>query len=242
MNEALGISVVVPMYNEVENVEPLIQEIVAALKAHPEFEVIVVDDGSKDGTYEKLLSLEKSVPALKVLKHVRNSGQSAGVVTGVYHAQFPWIATLDGDGQNDPADIPKLMQAIQQVKTSQKFIVAAGHRNQRKDTFLRRLSSKIANGIRARLLRDDCPDSGCGIKLFPRELFLKIPHFNHVHRFLPALFKRQGAEVINIPVNHRPRMRGTSKYGVMNRLWVGISDLLGVVWLIRRPCNPEVKS
>lgn len=235
-----SVSVVIPMYNEVENVGPLLMEVRAALKDFSHFEIIVVDDGSNDGTYEKALALRAEMPELRVLRHKKNSGQSAGVVSGVRAAKYDWIATLDGDGQNDPNDIPKLFEHIAQ-QIDKKPIVVVGNRNKRQDNWLRLVSTRIANNVRRSLLRDDCPDTGCGLKVFPRAVFLTLPHFNHVHRFLPALFKRAGVPVVNVPVNHRPRTRGKSKYGVMNRLWVGIVDIFGVVWLIRRPCAPEVE-
>lgn len=235
------ISVVIPMYNEEENAEPLVEEVAKALTEFDDYEIIVVDDGSKDRTYEILQSLKARFPKLNPLRHIKNSGQSASTVTGVLHAKFAWVATLDGDGQNDPADIPALLQAVQRSYQSNQPTMAIGYRNKRNDDGIRKLSSRVANGIRGWLLKDDCPDSGCGLKVFPRELFLRLPHFNHLHRFMPALFKRHGATILNIPVNHRPRMRGVSKYGVWNRLWVGIVDLFGVVWLIRRPCHAEVE-
>ena len=235
-----SISVVIPFYNESENVAPLIEEIVACMKDFPTYEIVAVDDGSSDGTYEKLLALKDQHSSLRVVRHKTNFGQSAGVVTGVKHAKYDWIATLDGDGQNDPKDIAKLVAQMPKDLKSNQAILLIGNRNQRQDNWLRLTSTKIANGVRKSLLKDDCPDTGCGIKLFNRSTFLLLPHFKHVHRFLPALFKRAGGLVINVPVSHRPRLRGQSKYGVMNRLWVGIVDLFGVAWLQRRPCKPEV--
>lgn len=235
-----GLSVVVPMYNEVENAAPLVTEIKQALQTQVPLEIIIVDDGSQDGTYEQLVTLQKDIPELRIVRHKKNFGQSAGIYTGVKAAQYPWIATLDGDGQNDPADIPVLIAELNAYSDNKQSLLLVGNRNKRNDSPVRLLSSRIANNVRKSLLRDDCPDTGCGLKLFPRQAFLQIPHFNHLHRFLPALFKRAGGHVLNIPVNHRPRTRGQSKYGVMNRLWVGIVDLFGVVWLIRRPCAPQV--
>ncbi|MET0657025.1 MAG: glycosyltransferase [Steroidobacteraceae bacterium] len=225
-----SLSVVIPVCNEADNVLPLGLEIQAAL-AQRNYEVIFVDDGSTDGTGAKVLELRRQVPCVRLLRHSRRSGQSIALCTGVRAARASWIATLDGDGQNDPADLPALLAAAEHA-ADLKLIM--GHRKSRQDTWVRRMSSRIANGVRARLLHDDTPDTGCGIKLFHRDTFLGLPVFNHMHRFLPALFQRAGARVISVPVRHRPRTRGQSKYGISNRLWVGIVDLFGVRWLIRR--------
>ena len=179
---------------------------------------------------------------MRVLRHKRNLGQSVGVFSGVQAATKPWIVTLDGDGQNDPKDAIKLAQAAENNMKIDKPLLVAGNRVNRKDSGWKKFGSKFANSIRRWFLKDDCPDTGCGIKLFQRDVFLTLPHFNHLHRFLPALFKRAGGCIINVPVNHRPRTRGQSKYGNLGRLWVGITDLLGVAWLIRRPCNSEIEE
>lgn len=240
---ALQVSVVVPVCNEAENVAELAREIHAALNGRYAFEAIFVDDGSTDATAAEVLKIRAEVPQLRLLKHSRRSGQSAAVRTGVRAARALWIATLDGDGQNDPADIPALLQALQadQQQTIPLKLVM-GNRTTRKDTWLRRLSSRVANGVRGRMLSDGTPDTGCGIKVFERELFLELPHFNHMHRFLPALVQRAGMRVTSVPVKHRPRTRGTSKYGLHNRLWVGIVDLFGVMWLIKRRIAPQTIS
>ncbi len=224
-------SVVVPVCNEAENVEPLAREIHAAL-GNRAYEMIFIDDGSTDDTAAILQRLKAELPALRVLRHSFRSGQSAAVASGVRAARAPWVATLDGDGQNDPADIPKLIAARDANPGVQLFM--GNRKASRKDTAFRKLQSSVANGVRSGLLRDDTPDTGCGIKLFERAVFLELPRFDHMHRFLPALFMRQGARVISIPVSHRPRTRGTSKYGMLNRLWVGIVDIAGVMWLRRR--------
>jgi dolichol-phosphate mannosyltransferase len=175
------------------------------------------------------------VPALRLLRHSRRSGQSAAVVTGVRQARADWVATLDGDGQNDPADIPRLRAALLAAQAQDPRVrLVMGNRTTRRDTWLRRLSSRIANGVRARLLGDGTPDTGCGIKLLHRPTFLELPVFDHMHRFLPALYRRAGASVISVPVAHRPRTLGRSKYGLNNRLWVGLVDLWGVRWLQAR--------
>ena len=212
---------------------PLGLEIQAALADREAFEVIFVDDGSTDGTAGQVLALRARVPQTRLIKHSRRSGQSIALHTGVRAARGEWVATLDGDGQNDPADIPQLVLAIERSPDVQLKLVM-GYRKARQDTWVRKVSSRIANGVRASLLHDATPDTGCGIKLLHRETFLELPVFNHMHRFLPALYQRTGARVISVPVRHRPRTRGQSKYGIGNRLWVGIVDLFGVRWLIRR--------
>jgi dolichol-phosphate mannosyltransferase len=225
------ISVVVPVCNEAENVEPLAREIDVAMRGRA-YEMIFVDDGSTDDTAVNLLRLKPALPALRVLRHSFRSGQSAAVASGVKHAKAAWIATLDGDGQNDPADIPKLIAARDEQRNV--HLVMGDRSASRKDTAYRRLQSRIANGVRSSLLGDATPDTGCGIKVFRRDTFLELPRFDHMHRFLPALFQRQAARVISVPVSHRARTRGQSKYGMLNRLWVGIIDIVGVIWLRRR--------
>ncbi len=229
---ALEISVVVPVCNEQENVGPLAQEIAAAL-ARRRFEVLFVDDGSTDGTASVVLATRAAIPQVRLLRHSFRSGQSAAVTTGVRLARAEWIGTLDGDGQNDPADLSKLL-AAREVPRNADVALFQGHRTTRKDTGFRKLQSRIANGVRSRMLGDGTPDTGCGIKLLHRPTYLELPKFDHMHRFLPALFQRAGARVVSVPVNHRPRTRGTSKYGMLNRLWVGIVDIFGVMWLRRR--------
>jgi dolichol-phosphate mannosyltransferase len=234
------LSVVVPVRNEAGNVEPLVSEIAAALAGLVAFEILYVDDGSDDATPAELGRLRERVPQLRVVRHARCCGQSAAIVTGVRRAQYPWIATLDGDGQNDPADILVLLSRLAAARPEDNLHMLAGWRAQRRDTRLRRLSSRVANGVRGRLLRDRTPDTGCGLKVFSREAFLHLPYFDHMHRFLPALVQRQGGRVESIVVRHRPRTRGTSKYGLFDRLWVGIVDLAGVGWLMARSHVPEV--
>ena len=227
MNAAPEVSVVIPVCNEEENVAPLAREIVAALDGSA-FEVIFIDDGSTDGTAAALRALQGDIPQLRVLSHSFRAGQSAAVCTGVRHARAGWIATLDGDGQNDPADIPALLAERGQAE------LVMGNRVQRRDTWLRHAQSRVANGVRGWLLGDGTPDTGCGIKVMHRETFMDLPRFDHMHRFLPALFLRAGKRVVSVPVKHRPRERGTSKYGLFDRLWVGIVDIFGVMWLRRR--------
>jgi dolichol-phosphate mannosyltransferase len=229
------VSVVIPVRNEAPNIGPLIAEIEAALPDVPH-EIVCVDDGSTDETLAALAEAAKTAP-VRALRHRVSCGQSAAVITGVKAARGSWIATLDGDGQNDPADIPALLAAAGREGPR---VLIAGHRVNRKDSVVKRVTSRHANRIRAWLLRDATPDSGCGLKVFPRALFLEMPHFDHMHRFLPALAMRAGARVVSVPVNHRPRLRGKSNYGTLDRLAVSISDLLGVAWLLRRGRRPDI--
>lgn len=236
----LDVSVVIPVCNEQDNVLPLAREIHAALAGRYAFETIFVDDGSTDETPRAVRDARADgMPEIRLVRHGLRSGQSAAVATGVREARAPWIATLDGDGQNDPADIPRLLDALRQA-TSARLRLVMGNRTTRRDTWLRRLSSRVANGVRGGLLKDGTPDTGCGIKAFDRAVFMDMPRFDHMHRFMPALFQREGYEVVSVPVNHRERTRGKSKYGLHNRLWVGIVDLFGVMWLIRR-ASPRVR-
>ena len=226
------LSVVVPVFNEQDNVAPLVGEIVAALRGRIDFEIVYVDDQSRDATLPTLQRLRAEVPELRVLRHVTQSGQSTAIRNGVKAARGAWIATLDGDGQNDPADIPKLLD--ERTRSEDGVKLFAGWRVHRQDSGSKRWASKLANAIRARMLRDDTPDTGCGIKLFERAAFLDLPYFDHMHRYLPALMQRAGWKTISVPVNHRARSTGVSKYNNLNRALVGIADLRGVGWLIRR--------
>jgi dolichol-phosphate mannosyltransferase len=234
------LSVVVPVFNERDNVAPLVDEIVAALRGRIAFEIVYVDDYSRDDTLVVLKSLQAQVPELRVLHHLNQSGQSTAVRNGVKAARGAWIATLDGDGQNDPADIPKLLDARAQAAADIKLF--AGWRVHRQDSGSKRWASIAANAIRRRLLRDDTPDTGCGIKLFERAAFLDLPYFDHMHRYLPALMQRAGWQTASVPVNHRARGAGVSKYNNLNRALVGIADLRGVAWLIRRARRTAVQE
>ena len=235
-----ALSVVVPVHNERDNIVPLLTEIAAALRGKADFEIVYVDDASKDDSLAVLGAAKAQFPELRVLRHLAQSGQSTAVRTGVKGAKGDWIATLDGDGQNDPADIPKLIAMRDESPAAIKLF--AGWRVNRQDSGSKRWASKFANAIRARMLRDETPDTGCGIKLFERAAFLDLPYFDHMHRYLPALMLRAGWQVKSVPVNHRARGAGQSKYNNLNRALVGIADLRGVSWLIKRSKRTGVEE
>lgn len=237
--EALELSVVVPVKNEAGNAAPLAQEIHAALDGRLSYEIIFVDDGSSDATPADLHTLGAADKKVRVLRHVASCGQSQATITGVSEARGAWIATLDGDGQNDPADLPKLLAERDKLGDAAPRALFIGRRAKRQDDAVRLIASKIANGVRGALLQDRTPDSGCGIKLIKRDLFFELPRFNALHRFMPALVIRAGGRVVSVPVNHRPRTRGVSKYGILQRGAVGLIDLLGIFWLMRRNTLPR---
>lgn len=235
------LSVVVPVHNEAPNLEPLITAIGEAL-AGVEHEIIYVDDGSSDATPEILTELAATTPTLVRLRHKQSCGQSGAIITGVKAARGIYIATLDGDGQNDPADIPAMLAAMREAEAFGPCpVLIAGHRVNRQDSRSKRIGSRIANRVRAYLLQDATPDTGCGLKLFRRQAFLELPHFDHIHRFLPALFIRAGGRVISVPVRHHPRAHGASHYNNWQRLKVGVVDLFGVAWLQRRWKVPQIE-
>ena len=238
----MEVSLVIPAYNEADNLSALLSEIAGELSGVVEYEIVFVDDGSTDDTVQKLIAIrDKGLKNLRIYQHCRRCGQSAAILTGVRAARAMWIVTLDGDGQNDPRDIPRLLSFIRSMDCPGNLLVT-GLRLRRQDNILKRLSSWIANGVRRALLKDGTQDTGCGLKLFSREAFLELPRFDHMHRFLPALFRRNGAVIEMIEVKHRPRLSGVSKYGVHNRLWVGIADLFGVMWLLRRNQHSDWKE
>ena len=231
MTPETAIAVVIPAFNEAESIVPLVREIQAAAAGFPLAEIIVVDDASDDATAAVLERHKAACPQLRVISHAARSGQSTGIRTGIRQARSGLIVTLDGDGQNDPADIPALYLKYQ---AGAPRTLVAGQRLKRQDNALRILSSRIANKVRAAILDDGVRDTGCGLKLFRREDFLELPFFDHLHRFIPALMKAKGVAIVLVDVAHRPRLKGVSKYGVWNRLWVGIADLYGVRWLLSR--------
>ncbi|OQW54225.1 MAG: dolichol-phosphate mannosyltransferase [Proteobacteria bacterium SG_bin9] len=238
-----AVSIVVPVRNEAGNVAPLIAEIAAALDGRWAYEIVYVNDGSTDATGERLAELMKTNPNLRQLKHAQSAGQSSAIRSGVRAARGAIVATLDGDGQNNPAFIPQLIEAIE--KGNGRIGLVAGQRLGRKDTGFKKLQSRVANGVRRRVLSDGTRDTGCGLKAFRRDVFLSLPYFDGLHRFLPALVRREGYEIAYVDVTDRPRHSGVSNYGFFDRLWVGIMDLCGVWWLIRRkrstPVVTEVK-
>ena len=231
------LSVVIPMKDEAGNVRPLIDEIAKSLEGR-HFEVVCVDDGSRDGTAEELCAAQDAYPWLRAIRHEDACGQSTATRTGVAAAAADWIVTLDGDGQNPPSEIAVLIEA--RDAAAEPVAMIAGQRRKRRDSGFRKLSSRIANGVRSSLLKDGVSDTGCSLKLFRRDVFMDLPYFDHMHRFLPALVRRQGGTVITAQVEHRRRRRGESKYGFHNRLWPGIADLIGVLWLQRRSKLPNI--
>jgi len=235
MATAPDISIVVPVYDEEGAAPPLAREIAAAF-AGRQVEILFVDDASRDGTRAALVALRDEIPQLRVLGHARNAGQSRALRTGVLAARAPVIVTLDGDGQNDPADGPALADAL--MSGPPDLALVGGERVKRQDSWAKKAASRVGNGVRRRLLRDTAVDTGCGLKAFRREAFLRLPYFDHIHRYLPALVLREGYRTAFLPVSHRPRRTGRSKYTNLGRLWASLSDLAGVVWLQSRSRDP----
>ena len=231
-----SLSVVIPVFNERGNIGPLVQEVVHHLRGKIAFDIICVDDRSDDDTREVLGWLKAEVSELRVLLHHQRSGQSTAIRNGVKHALSPWIATLDGDGQNDPADGPGLVDALKAGPPD--LVLVGGERVKRQDSAAKKFASKFGNGVRKRLLKDTANDTGCGLKAFRRDAFLRLPYFDHIHRYLPALMLREGYQVDFRPVNHRHRQTGQSKYTNLGRLWASASDLFGVMWLQSRSRLP----
>ncbi len=235
----MQISVVIPAYNEEGNIGRLVNETFAAVPGDMIGEVIVVDDFSTDGTAAEINALKQQNPKLRLVRHLSNAGQSASVRTGILAARFAVIATMDGDGQNDPADIPALLSKLGKPGDRTQPALVGGVRTNRRDTGSKKFASRAANWIRDAVLRDDCPDTGCGIKVFWRDAFLLLPFFTSIHRYLPALFQTYGYKTAYQPVNDRPRLAGVSKYNNFNRALIGLYDLFGVSWLRRRTKTPQ---
>ena len=235
MASAPDISVVVPVFDEEGAAPALAREIAAAFKGR-KFEIVFVDDASRDGTRAALKALEREIPQLRVLAHKANAGQSRALRTGILGARAPIVVTLDGDGQNDPADGPKLVDAL--AAGPPDLALVGGERVKRQDSRAKKVASRIGNGVRKRLLKDSANDTGCGLKAFRREAFLRLPYFDHIHRYLPALMAREGYACAFLPVRHRHRTTGRSKYSNLGRLWVSLSDLFGVMWLQSRARLP----
>ena len=240
----MAVSIVVPVRNEAENIVPLIEEIAAALDGRWVYEIVYVNDGSTDATADRLATAMKQRPNLRQLRHAASGGQSAAVRSGVRAAHGAIVATLDGDGQNNPAFLPELIAAVE--NGGARVGLAAGQRVGRKDTGFKKFQSRAANAIRNAILHDGTRDTGCGLKAFRRDVFLMMPYFDGLHRFLPALMRREGYAIAYVDVVDRPRRSGVSNYGFFDRLWIGIMDLAGVWWLIRRkkptPVATEVTS
>jgi len=244
MPQAIQISLVLPVKNETGNIRPLIGEIRAALDGYVEYEVICIDDGSTDASLERLKEIRAlGFGRLRIFHHPKSYGQTSAIRTGLQASRGSWIVTLDGDGQNNPADIPNLLEHALNPLRDDRLKLITGYRKKRKDVWITRVSSGIANKVRGSMLDDHTPDTGCGLKVIQREAFLNLPYFDHMHRFLPALIQRQGGKVMTVEVSHRPRKHGRSNYGVFDRLWIGIVDLFGVMWLQRRTNIPlDVKE
>jgi glycosyltransferase involved in cell wall biosynthesis len=236
----VAVSIVVPVRNEEDNLAPLIGEIASALDGRWAYEIVYVNDGSTDTSGEKLTELKKRYSQLRQIRHAASGGQSAAVRSGVRAARGAIVATLDGDGQNNPAFLPELIAAVE--KGGGRVGLAAGQRVGRKDTGFKKFQSRVANKVRNAILHDGTRDTGCGLKAFPREVFLAMPYFDGLHRFLPALVRREGFDIAYVDVIDRPRHSGVSNYGFFDRLWIGIMDLAGVWWLIRRKKPTPVAS
>lgn len=235
----MRVSVVIPAFNEAGNIGRLVEETFEVVPADRLGEVIVVDDGSGDGTREEILALVPNRKALRYLRHQQCAGQSTALRTGILAASYPVIATMDGDGQNDPRDIASLLEKLAPPGGTGPALVG-GIRASRKAAGSRRLASQFANWLRDRVLRDDCPDTGCGVKVYWREAFLRLPFFTSMHRYLPALFQTYGHQVAYVPVNDRPRLAGKSKYTNLGRALIGLYDLIGVTWLRKRTKVPSI--
>jgi dolichol-phosphate mannosyltransferase len=236
-------SVVITVYNEEDNIDPVIEELYPVMEGlGAPFEVVYCDDASTDRTAERLRAARTRHANLRVVRHRDNWGKSVALLSAVEAARGEWLIMLDGDGQNDPADIPRVIGRLAEAGSRPNLRMVAGTRRRRRDTWLKRLSSRIANKVRSAVLGDMTPDTGCGLKLCRRDAYLRLPRFDHNHRFLPALIQRDGGEVTHIEVTDRPRLTGQSKYGLRNRALTGIIDLAGVYWLMRRPANPALED
>lgn len=239
--DAVLVSVLIPAKDEAGNIAGLVTEVVEALRPVCRFEIVLVDDGSSDGTANEFLQRCTELGAqAQLIRHRSSAGQSTALSTAAQHALGQYLVTIDGDGQNDPADIPALIRAAQEVESTATHFCIAGYRKNRQDTQWKKFQSRIANAVRQRLLRDQVPDTGCGLKLIPRRTWVLLPYFDHMHRFLPALVCRLDGAIRVVAVNHRARHVGVSKYNAWNRLWVGLVDMAGVIWLSRRSKRPGI--
>jgi dolichol-phosphate mannosyltransferase len=232
--ENLELTIVITVYNEEENIFPVVKELYDKLEGKIIFKLIIVDDGSQDATSSRLQDITKNYSQIRVVRHLDNYGKSAAIISGVNAADTPVIATMDGDGQNNPDDLLTLYDKLLGFSGPKERTLIAGRRRRRNDNFIKRISSFVANRIRSSLLKDGTLDTACGLKIFSRKMFIDLPKFDNMHRFLPALYKRNDGKVISVDVDDRPRIQGKSKYNVRNRLWVGIFDLFGMIWLQHR--------
>ncbi|MCB2108518.1 MAG: glycosyltransferase family 2 protein [Rhodobacteraceae bacterium] len=232
-------SVVVPVRDEAGNIAPLADEIVAAMAAFGDFEVIFVDDGSRDTTAAEIEAVQNKFANFRIVRHRHSYGQSQALITGVENARAPWVVTLDGDGQNDPADIAALISALDAQQDRREQTLVIGRRNRRLDGQWRSLASIVARWARRIMLADVTADSGCGLKIISRKMFLDLPRFDALHRFIPSLVRRERGTVVSVSVKHRPRAHGRSKYGIAKRGLIGLVDLFGVWWLMRRYSRPD---
>ncbi len=239
---SLAFSIVLPMQNEAGHVAGLLAEIERAFASFGPFEIVVVDDASRDRTADELTIAQKKIQNLRIVRHAKTCGQSQAIISGVLAARAEWIVTMDGDGQNDPADAALLIAARDARDAASKDILFIGHRTVRHNSPAKVLASRVANTVRAFVLGDATPDSGCGLKLFRRDLFMALPRFDALHRFMPALVLRAGGAVVSIPVSHRARTYGRSHYGILSRGLLGVVDLVGVLWLMRRYTKPQVQN
>lgn len=229
------VSVLIPAKNEAGNIGKLVSEVVTALRPECAFEIVLVDDGSDDGTGDEFVQSCRDLGAAgQLVRHQASVGQSTALCSAALQARGRYLITIDGDGQNDPADMPGLLRSARETESQSAHFCIAGYRKNRQDTEWKKFQSRIANAVRQKLLSDQVPDTGCGLKLIPRATWLQLPYFDHMHRYLPALMQRAGWQVKSVPVNHRARSAGSSKYNNLNRALVGIADLRGVAWLIRR--------
>ena len=235
------VSVLIPAKNETGNIGALVAEVVAALRPECAFEIVLVDDGSDDGTGDEFLQRCTELgAAARLIRHDKSVGQSTALMSAARQAQGRYLITIDGDGQNDPADMPALLRSARATEAQGEHFCIAGYRKNRQDTEWKKFQSRIANAVRQKILSDQVPDTGCGLKLIPRATWLQLPYFDHMHRYLPALVLRLGGAIRVVPVNHRARQAGVSKYNAWNRLWVGLVDMAGVVWLTRRGKRPVI--
>ena len=233
-----GISVVIPAYNEAESIESVVREAIGVFEgSFSSFEIIVIDDGSADDTAGALADLAAADARVRVIRHPNRAGKSAALRTGMLRARAIWAATMDGDGQDDPRSIVEMAQAVD-LSTVGEVGLVAGARTNRTDGANRKFASRFANGLRRSLLNDDCPDTACGLKLIVRDVFLAMPFFDALHRYLPALTRHLGYDIVNVPVVNRARAAGRSKYTNLGRAAAGAFDLLGVIWLMRRTHSP----